>query len=115
MTKVTRLDYCQFLLVSQTNYTLTYFAEHSPGFSHDAVKRYLEQDKLTARMVWEQVQADIVPSEKGCIAFDDTVLDHNSAAKIELGVATLRFRKTGADLNVAEIMRKTVLYSPDRV
>jgi hypothetical protein len=51
MTKVKRLDYCQFLLVSQTNYTLTYFAEHSPGFSHDAVKRYLEQDKLTARMV----------------------------------------------------------------
>jgi len=84
MTKVTRLDYCQFLLVSQTNYTLTYFAEHSPGFSHDAVKRYLEQDKLTARMVWEQVQGDIVPSEKGYIAFDDTVLDHNSAAKIEL-------------------------------
>jgi len=26
--KVTRLDYCQYLLVSQTNYTLTNFAEH---------------------------------------------------------------------------------------
>ena len=32
-----------------------------------------------------------------------------------LGVATLRFRKTGVDLNVAEIMRKTVLNSPDWV
>ena len=26
MSKVTRLDYCQFLLSSQINYTLTYFA-----------------------------------------------------------------------------------------
>jgi hypothetical protein len=84
MNTVTRLDYCQFLLVSQTNYTLTYFAEHSPGFSHDAVKRYLEQDKLTARMVWENVGGQVVRSEGGYLAFDDTVLDHNSAFQIEL-------------------------------
>lgn len=84
MNTVTRLDYCQFLLVSQTNYTLTYFAEHSQGFSHDAVKRYLEQDKLTARMVWENVCGQVVRSELGYLAFDDTVLDHNSAFKIDL-------------------------------
>jgi hypothetical protein len=84
MSKVTRLDYCQFLLVSQTNYTLTYFAEHSQGFSHDAVKRYLEEDKLTARMVWENVQGQIIRSEQGYLAFDDTVLEHSSAFKIEM-------------------------------
>jgi hypothetical protein len=84
MTNITRIDYCQFLLVSQTNYTLTYFADHRPGFSHDALKRYLEQEKLTARMVWEQVKGHIVSSPQGYVAFDDTVLDHNSAAKIEL-------------------------------
>jgi hypothetical protein len=84
MSKVTRLDYCQFLLVSQTNYTLTYFADHSPGFSHDAVKRYLEEDKLTARMVWEQVRGQVVRSENGYLAFDDSVLDHNSSFQIEL-------------------------------
>lgn len=84
MSKVTRLEYCQFLLVSQTNYTLTYFAEHSQGFSHDAVKRYLEEEKLTARMVWEQVQGQVIRSEGAYLAFDDTVLDHNSAFKIEL-------------------------------
>lgn len=86
MSKVTRLDYCQFLLVSQTNYTLTYFAEHSPGFSHDAVKRYLEEDKLTARLVWEQVRGQVVRSEQAYVAFDDTVLDHNSAFQIELTI-----------------------------
>lgn len=84
MSKVTRLDYCQFLLVSQTNYTLTYFAEHRPGFSHDAVKRYLEEDKLTARMVWEQVSGQVVRNPQGYLAFDDTVLDHDTAQKIEL-------------------------------
>lgn len=84
MSIVTRLAYCQFLLVSQTNYTMTYFAEHGPGWSHDAVKRYLEEDKLTARLVWEQVRGQVVCSEQGYLAFDDTVLDHNSAFKIEL-------------------------------
>lgn len=83
MSKVTRLDYCQFLLVSQTNYTLTYFADHSPGFSHDAVKRYLEEDKLTARMVWESVRGHVVRSENGYLVFDDTVLDHSSSFKID--------------------------------
>jgi hypothetical protein len=37
--RVTRLDYCQFLLSSQINYTLTYFADHHQGFS---VKRQLD-------------------------------------------------------------------------
>lgn len=84
MSKVTRLDYCQFLLVSPTNYTLTYFADHHPGFSHDAVKRYLEEEKLTARMVWESVKGQVMGTAQGYLAFDDTVLDHNSAFKIEL-------------------------------
>ena len=36
---VTRLDYCQYLLVSQINYTLTNFADHCEQFSHDAINR----------------------------------------------------------------------------
>lgn len=84
MSIVSRLDYCQFLLASQTNYTLTYFADHSEQFSHDAVKRYLEGEKITARLVWENVQAQVVSSPQGYVAFDDTVLDKNSSFKIEL-------------------------------
>src|SRR5260370_15320087 len=84
MNKVTGLDYCQCLWVSQRNYTMRYFAEHSQGFSHDAVKRYLEKDKLTARMVWENVRGQVVRTQEGYLAFDDTVLDHNSSFKIEL-------------------------------
>ena len=63
---------------------MTYFADHSAEFSHDGVKRYLEGDKLTARMVWENVRTQVVRSENGYLAFDDTVLDHNSSFKIEL-------------------------------
>ncbi len=72
---INRLDYCQFLLTSQTNFTMTNFADHIQGSSHDAVKRYLEMDKLTANQVWEHAQRDIVVSPRGCIVFDDTILD----------------------------------------
>jgi hypothetical protein len=84
MSYVTRLDYTQFLLVSQVNYTLTYFADHRPGFSHDAVRRYLQEEKLSARLLWEQVDDQVKRSEGAYLAFDDVVLDHNGSPKIEM-------------------------------
>nr|VFJ89556.1 MAG: hypothetical protein BECKH772A_GA0070896_100161 [Candidatus Kentron sp. H]VFK04732.1 MAG: hypothetical protein BECKH772A_GA0070896_104531 [Candidatus Kentron sp. H]VFK05248.1 MAG: hypothetical protein BECKH772B_GA0070898_105551 [Candidatus Kentron sp. H]VFK08997.1 MAG: hypothetical protein BECKH772C_GA0070978_105671 [Candidatus Kentron sp. H] len=36
---ITYSDYCQYLLVSQINYTLTDFADHSEHFSHDRINR----------------------------------------------------------------------------
>ena len=48
---ITRLDYCQFLLSSQINYTLTYFAEHSRRFSHDLANRYLAGERITPRLL----------------------------------------------------------------
>jgi len=36
---MTRLDYCQFLLSSPANYTLTYFADHAQKWSHDTIGR----------------------------------------------------------------------------
>lgn len=82
--KATRLDYCQFLLSSQTNYTLTYLAEHTDRFAHDAANRYLAGDKLTARMVWEQVRGQVKFSAQGYLVFDDTVLDKRHSHQIEL-------------------------------
>jgi len=81
---VTRLEYCQYLLSSQINYTLTNFAEHSEQFSHDAINRYLAGERLTPRLVWENVQAEVVPTPKGYLLFDDTVLDKRYSTKIEL-------------------------------
>ena len=81
---VTRLDYCQYLLVSQINYTLTHFADHTERFSHDAINRYLRGERLTPRLVWENVAADVVATPHGYVIFDDTVLDKTSSFAIEL-------------------------------
>jgi hypothetical protein len=82
--KVTRLDYCQYLLVSQINYTLTNFADHSEKFSHDALNRYLNGEKLRPKLIWENVQNQVVQTPKGFVVFDDTVADKDFSHKIEL-------------------------------
>ena len=46
--KPSRLDYCQFLIATFTNYTQTYMADHHPGFSHDAINRYLLEDEASS-------------------------------------------------------------------
>ena len=81
---ITRLDYCQYLLVSQINYTLTHFAEHSERFSHDAINRYLQSERLTPRLVGDNSAPQILPTQEGYVVFDDTVLDKNYSFAIEL-------------------------------
>jgi len=81
---VTRLDYCQYLLVTQINYTLTNFAEHTERFSHDTINRYLRGERITPRLVWDNVRDHVMPTPRGSIVFDDTVLDKNYSAAIDL-------------------------------
>ena len=81
---VTRLDYCQYLLVSQINYTLTNFADHCEQFSHDAINRYLRGERITPRLVWENVAGQVVATPQGYVVFDDTVLDKHASFAIEL-------------------------------
>lgn len=78
-----RLDYCQYLLSSQTNYTLTNYADHVETVSHDMVNRYLREERLTARFVWEQVREEVERTEEGYIVFDDSVIDKNYSREIE--------------------------------
>ena len=74
MEKPTRLDYCQYLLSSPLNYTLTHFADHSDRFTHDMLNRYLGGDRVSPRVIWENVKSHITLTAKGVILFDDTVL-----------------------------------------
>ncbi len=83
-TRPTRLDYCQYLVSSQINYTLTNFADHSSKFSHDQLNRLLRDDKLTPRLVWEQTKEQLVESPNAYLIFDDTVADKNHSRSIEL-------------------------------
>lgn len=80
----TRLDYCQFLLSSQVNFTLTHHAEHHTHFSHDAVNRYLRAECLTSRLIFENVLPQMVLSPHGYLVFDDSILDKNFSSQIEL-------------------------------
>jgi hypothetical protein len=81
---VTRLDYCQYLLVSQINYTLTNFADHCEQCSHDASNRSLRGERITPRLIWENVRGQVVPTPHGYVLLDDTVLDKNYSFAIAL-------------------------------
>jgi hypothetical protein len=80
----TKLDYCQYLLSSQVNYTLTNLAEHLKSFSHDTINRYLKGEKLTPRLLFEQVKALLEPDPEAYLIFDDTVLEKSFGPKIEV-------------------------------
>ena len=84
MVRPTRLDYCQYLLSTPINYTLTHFADHSETFSHDQINRYLAGDRLTPGMLWEHVKTDLVADADGYLIFDDTVIDKRYGKKIAL-------------------------------
>lgn len=54
--KFTKLNYCQYLLGSQINYTLTNLANHLEVISHDKINRYLKNEKLTPSLLWDNVK-----------------------------------------------------------
>jgi hypothetical protein len=82
----TKLEYCQYLLSSQVNYTLTNMAEHLESFSHDTINRYLKAEKLSPRLLWEQVEPLLERDSEAYLIFElDTVLlDKSFGPKIEL-------------------------------
>ena len=56
MNKLNRSEYCQYLLSSQINYTLTNFADHIDNISHDKINRYLQDAKLKPSLVYENIK-----------------------------------------------------------
>ena len=84
MVKPRRLDYCQYLLSTPINYTLTHFADHCQRFSHDQINRHLAGDRLRPRHVWEAVKPHLEQIPDGYVVFDDTVLEKRYAKEIAL-------------------------------
>ena len=79
-----KLDYCQFLIGSQVNYTLTNLADHLQSWSHDTINRYLRGENLTPRLLWENAREVMEFDEQAYIVFDDTVLDKQFGPCIEM-------------------------------
>lgn len=92
--QLSHIDYCQFLLASQVNYTQTYFADHSDELSHDRINRLMRELKLTPQELRQMVRAELVLSENGYILFDDTVLDKSHSFAIE--VVRRQWNRSGA-------------------
>ena len=82
--KYNRLDYCQYLLSSQINYTITNLADHLKTVSHDRINRYLRGEKLRPNLLWKEVKNLIELDPEGVIIFDDTVLNKKHSSKIKL-------------------------------
>lgn len=77
-------NYCQYLSVSQKNYTCTNFADHHATLSHDKINRFLRNSKSSPRMIWKKAKGEIVLSSNAYLLFDDTVIDKNHSHHIEL-------------------------------
>lgn len=82
--RASREAYCQYLLSTPNNYTLTHFGEHSSEYSHDQMNRYLQRDRLPPRLVWENVREQVKQSPRGVVIFDDVVVDKRHAQAMEL-------------------------------
>ncbi len=72
----TKLDYCQYLLSSPLNYTFTNLANHLEGISHDQINPYLRNEKLSPRLLWQNVKANVEGSENAYI-INDVYAHHN--------------------------------------
>ena len=70
--KFTKLNYCQYLLSSQTNYTLTNLAKHLEVISHDKINRYLKNEKLTPSLLWDNVKELMEREENAYVIFDES-------------------------------------------
>ena len=82
--RFTKLNYCQYLLSSQINYTITNLAEHLEHISNDAINYYLKREKLTPRLLWENVKDVIELDANSYIIFDDSILDKRYSKEIEM-------------------------------
>jgi hypothetical protein len=79
-----KLDYCQFLLSSQVNFTMTHLADHLQKFSHDTINRYLSQTEMRPRHLWEKVQTLLGQHPEAFLLFDDTLIDKSYGTQIDL-------------------------------
>jgi hypothetical protein len=82
--RFTKLNYCQYLLSSSINYTLTNWADHVETISPDLINRYLRKEKVTPKLLWENVAPLIAAHADGYLIFDHTVLDKRYGEDIEL-------------------------------
>jgi len=81
---ITKRQYIEYLISTSVNYTCTNLADHLEGQSHDVVSDYLQRETLTARSLWERVQALLNDTPQSYLIVDDSVQNKQYSRKIEL-------------------------------
>ena len=64
------VDYCQYLLKSHTNFTITNLANHLENISHDTINRYLRTESLNSEDLWRNVKEEFVSAYSSRILVD---------------------------------------------
>ena len=77
-------DYCQYLLKSHTNFTITNLANHLENIIHDTINRYLRYQSLNSEDLWRNVKEEFVSDTEAYLIFDDTVINNKLGYNIEL-------------------------------
>jgi hypothetical protein len=62
---------------------MTNLAEHLENISHDKINYYLKNEKLTPRLLWDNVK-DLIVTDEDAYIIDDTVLDKRFSEEIEI-------------------------------
>jgi hypothetical protein len=78
------MKYVKYLISTPVNYTCTNLADHLDDVSHDVVTDYLNQERLTARHLWELTQSFIVDGPDAYLIIDDSVHNKQYSRSIEL-------------------------------
>lgn len=81
---ITKQQYVEYLIYTVGNFTGTNFAEHLDEVSHDIITDYLQQERLTARSLWELVDELILDRPDAFLIVDDSVQDKRYSRFIEL-------------------------------
>lgn len=81
---MTKERYIEFLISTQRNYTSTHFADHTTSLSHDSITDFLNNQRLTAESLWEQVRTRINDVAESYLIVDDSVLEKPHAQVIDL-------------------------------
>ena len=79
------VDYCQYLLKSHTNFTITLRRTlQIENISHNTINRYLRYQSLNSEDLWRNVKEEFVSNTEAYLIFDDTVINNKLGHNIEL-------------------------------
>ena len=81
---ITKAKYVEYLISTPVNYTCSNLANHLENVSHDVVTDYLQQEKLTARQVWEITKPLLSNSPDAYLIIDDSVQNKQYSRTMEL-------------------------------